>query len=115
MNADIEKLANAMGLSQYQTNVLKSNSAAYDIARLVKRGSVLCAPRNSHSIFNFLCRVFSGRAVDLIGKNKMLVCNQRGIKFFAHGFYSVPVGPYKYYANENGDVVARNSVVGRRK
>ncbi len=114
MVADIDKLAIAMGLSQYQKNVLKSNMAAYNFGRLVKRGTVLCAPRAVHSLRMFLCRVFSGQAVDLIGKNKMLVCNQRGVKFLAHGFYRVTVGPYTYYADENGDIVARDSVIQQK-
>lgn len=115
MNADIEKLATVMGLSQYQKNILKSNSAAYDISHLVKRGDVLYAPRVTHSFIQSFCDLFIGRSADLIGKNKMLVCNRRGVQFFARGFYSVAVGRYKYYADENGDIISRRAFMQRTR
>lgn len=107
MNIEIDKLASVMGLTQYQTNVLKARPDVYNIRRLVKRGSVLYAPRSIHGVVGFVRRMFYGRPADLIGRDKMLVCNQCGIRFFAHGFYSVPIGPFRYYANDNGDIVAR--------
>ena len=109
--ADIDKLATSMGLSSYQKNVLKSNKDAYKLNQLIKHGCVLYAPRATHSISNFVRRILFGRPVDLIGKNKMLVRNQCGIQFFSHGFYSVPIGRFKYYADENGDIVARKNVL----
>ena len=46
MNSDIDKLADVLGLSTYQRNVLKSNPDIYNLSRLIKRGSALYAPRN---------------------------------------------------------------------
>ncbi len=111
VNADIDKLATVMGLSAYQKNVLKSNQDAYKLNRLIKHGCVLYAPRTTHSMSCFIRRILFGRPADLIGTNKMLVRNQRGIHLFSHGFYSVPVGPFKYYADENGDIVARRNAL----
>ena len=55
------------------------------------------------------------QGISLIGKNKMLVCNRRGVQFFARGFYSVAVGRYKYYADENGDIISRRAFMQRTR
>lgn len=111
MNSDIDKLADVLGLSTYQRNVLKSNPDIYNLSRLIKRGSALYAPRNisSYKFINFLFGVFFGNHADLIGKNKMLVRNTRGIEFRARGFYSAPVGrQYRYYADDCGNIITRD-------
>lgn len=86
MNIEIDKLASVMGLTQYQTNVLKARPDVYNIRRLVKRGSVLYAPRSIHGVVGFVRRMFYGRPADLIGRDKMLVCNQCGIRFLHMDF-----------------------------
>lgn len=110
MKSDIDKLANMMGLSEYQKNVLKSRPDAYNLSRLERRGNVLYAPRvTSCGLCGFFNLIFCGRVVDLIGKNKMLVRRMRGIKFFAGGFYSVPVGRgCRYYADDCGNIITRD-------
>ena len=114
INQDIDKLAVALGLSAYQKNVLKSNPGAYKLSGLVKRGGALYAPRiaSSHVLLNFIYRLLYGRSADLIGYDKMLVHNQYGIKLFLGGFYSAPIGRFKYYADDKGNIVARNCVRG---
>lgn len=109
MNPEIDKLARALNLSVYQENVLKSNPDAYKLSGLIKRGAVLYAPRvaTSHVFLNFLGRIFYGRSADLIGENKMLVRRGRGIDFRAHGFYSAPIGQYRYYADGDGNIITR--------
>lgn len=110
MNSDIDKLADVLGLSAYQRNVLKSNPDAYNLSGLIKRGSALYAPRNatSHKLLNFLSVIFFGRSADLIGKNKMLVRNTRGIEFRTGGFFSAPIGrQYRYYADDCGNIITR--------
>ena len=109
MNCDIDKLATILGLSQYQKSVLMANRDAYNMSRLVKRGCALYAPRAaSRNIFDFVRCIFCGRRADLIGRDKMLVRNTRGIDFRARGFYSAPVGRYRYYADDAGNIIARD-------
>ncbi len=112
MNSEIDKLADILGLSTYQRNVLKSNPDVYKLSGLIKRGSALYAPRNmtSNKVLNFLYVLFFGKAADLIGCDKMLVRNTRGIEFCSGGFYSAPIGrKYRYYADDNGNIITRES------
>ena len=111
MDSDIDKLAILMGLTAYQKNVLKSHPDIYRLSGLIKRGNALYAPRNatSHKILNFLYILFLGKSADLIGSNKMLVRDTRGIEFCAGGFYSAPIGRrYRYYADDNGNIITRD-------
>ncbi len=107
MNGDIDLLAEKIGLTSYQANVLKSNRGAYKLSRVVKRGCALYAPRvlSSYKLIDFIMGAVFGRPVDLIGKNKMLVRRGRGIIFGARGCYSAPVGRYRYYADDNGNII----------
>ncbi len=109
-HADIEKLAQIMGLSQYQADVLKNNNGKYDLSGLVKRGGVLYAPHQmrTKSIFEIARRALTGKSADLIGPKKMLLQGQRKIKFYAGGFHCVSVGRFKYYADQDGHAVPRN-------
>lgn len=112
MNSDIDKLADVLGLSLYQRNVLKSHPDVYKLSGLIKRGSALYAPRvtTSNKVLNFLHILFFGNSADLIGENKMLVRNTRGIQFCAGGFYSAPIGRrYRYYADDNGNIITRET------
>lgn len=114
MKSDIDKLADILGLSAYQRNVLKSHPDVYNLSGLIKRGNALYAPRNatSHRLLNFLSILFLGRPADLIGKNKMLVRNSRGIEFCAGGFYSAPIGhQYRYYADDCGNIITRENFI----
>ncbi len=114
MNSDIDKLANLLGLSSYQRNVLKANPDIYKLSGLIKRGRALYAPRNitSHKILNFLYVLFLGKSADLIGKDKMLVRDSRGIEFCAGGFYSAPIGRrYRYYADDDGNIITRETFI----
>lgn len=108
--ADVEKLAKAMGLSQYQQDVLMSNQDKYDMAGLVKRGEVLYAPHllKTKSIFEIARRALTGDSADLIGQDKMLLRGQRKIKFYAGGFHCVSLGQFKYYADKDGHAVSRD-------
>lgn len=108
--ADVEKLAKAMGLSQYQQDVLMSNQDKYDMTGLVKRGGVLYAPHlvKTKSIFEIARRALTGDSADLIGQDKMLLRGQRKIKFYAGGFHCVSVGQFKYYADKDGHAVSRD-------
>ncbi len=109
MNPEIDKLAQVLKLSAYQKNVLKSHPEVYKFSGLVKRGCVLYAPRvaKSHVVLEFFLRMVYGRSADLIGEDKMLVRRTRGIDFRAHGFYSAPIGQYRYYADEHGNIIPR--------
>ncbi len=114
MNSDIDKLATIMGLSNYQKNVLKSHPGVYKLSGLIKRGKALYAPRyvTSNKILNFLHILFCGKTADLIGNDKMLVRNSRGIEFYAKGFYSAPIGRrYRYYADDSGNIITRDCFI----
>lgn len=109
-SADIDKLAQIMGLSQYQTDVLKNNTDKYDFSGLVKRGGVLYAPHQlrTKSIFEIARRALTGKSADLIGPEKMLLQGRRKIKFYAGGFHCVSIGQFKYYADKDGHAVPRD-------
>ena len=111
MKCNIDTLAHMLNLTDYQANVLKSRPDVYKLSGLVKRGHALYAPRvSSFSFLDILGCIFLGRRADLIGGDKMLVQNTRGIEFFADGFYSAPIGKYRYYADDNGNIVTRDKV-----
>lgn len=108
--ADVDKLAQVMGLSQYQIEVLKNNADKYDFSGLVKRGGVLYAPHQmrTKSVFEIARRALTGKSVDLIGPEKMLLQGRRRIKFYAGGFHCVSIGQFKYYADKDGRAVPRD-------
>ncbi len=108
--ADVDKLAQVMGLSQYQIDVLKNNADKYDFSGLVKRGGVLYAPHQmrTKSVFEIARRALTGKSVDLIGPEKMLLQGRRRIKFYAGGFHCVSIGQFKYYADKDGRAVPRD-------
>ncbi len=111
--ADVEILAKNLGLSPYQQDILISNQDKYDMSGLVKRGGVLYAPHllRTKSIFEIARRALTGASADLIGQDRMLLCGQRKIKFYAGGFHCVSVGKFKYYADKDGNAVPRQVVM----
>mgnify|MGYP004460721609 CR=1 FL=1 len=113
MQADIDKLITTLNLTEYQARVLRARHRQYDMTGLVKRGGVLYAPRNSsdgNGIIPRIRRALFGRRADLIGRNKMLLCATRRIKFMADGFHCVRIGQYQYWADKNGQSVSSEYV-----
>ncbi len=103
----LEYLSQTLGLSPYQENHLRLNQHKYNMGRLVKRGGVLYAPHAGRGFIRGIGRVLFGCPADLIGKNKTLLKNQRGIKFCADGYHCVRIGRFTYYADPNGQAVSR--------
>ncbi len=107
---NIDALARNMGLTPYQTRVLKDNYDQYDMRRLVKRGRALYVPRRATG--SMLTRAFSrmrGVRGDLIGMQKTLVRHRRGIKLYGGGMYSVNIGRRKLYGDDRGGAFSRNA------
>ncbi len=105
----IDALANNLNLTPYQRQVLKSNRDEYDMTGLVMRGGALYAPRRrKKGMFSRARDMLSGRSADLIGRNKTLLCDVRGIRFYAGGYYSVPVNNDVFYADATGRIISRD-------
>lgn len=104
----IDALAQNLNLTPYQRQVLENNYQHYDVTGLVMRGGALYAPRRRVGAFARAREVLSGRSADLIGRNKTLLQNVRGIKFYARGYYSVTTGDSVFYADADGRVISRD-------
>ncbi|MDR0741827.1 MAG: hypothetical protein LBF28_03570 [Rickettsiales bacterium] len=107
----VEMLAQHLRLTPYQTYVLGNNSSKYDFSRLVKRGSVLYAPYlcdDKHSAIDYCSRLLFGPRADLIGADKMLIRDRRGIKIYSTGFHSAHRLGVRYYADPTGNRIERD-------
>lgn len=109
--SQIGKLAERLRLSPYQAYVLENNCHKYDLSRLVKRGGILYAPYLSNGANRFrdvLSRICFGPRADLVGMERILVADQRGVKLYAMGFYSAHKRGMKYYADASGNRINRH-------
>ncbi len=107
MYENIDKLADVLGLSEYQRDVLNAGRATYNLGRLQKRGGVLYAPHRAVGFVAAMARVLRGARADLIGRDKMLLRARRGIRFCADGYHCVRAGRFTYYADASGQAVSR--------
>ena len=87
MHENINKIAQLLNLTMYQSNRLKRNCERYNMSGLQKRGGVLYAPYVVHGFWVRLGTVVFGGRADLIGPDKVLLRAQRGIKFCANGYH----------------------------
>ncbi|MDR1337672.1 MAG: hypothetical protein LBJ73_01430 [Rickettsiales bacterium] len=104
-------LSQHLRLTPYQTYVLENNGMKYDLSRLVKRGDILYAPYlcdDRRGVTEFCARILFGRRADLIGTDRMLVRDRRGIKIYSAGFHSAYKMGVKYYADPMGNRIERN-------
>ncbi len=85
MHSQMEKIADAMGASEYQKSVLCENAEKYNPHGLIKRGGILYAPHNSNGFIDGIMRLLYGPRADLIGCDHMVVQNRRRIRFGAGG------------------------------
>jgi hypothetical protein len=79
----LERISRAMSLTPYQLYMLEINSDKYNLHRLVKCGDVLYAPyrcQMSNGILDCMKKIFIGPRADLIGTDRLLAFNKRGIK-----------------------------------
>lgn len=111
MSISIEKLSEYLNLTPYQTYMVEKNSHKYDLDRLVKRGTVLYAPykcKLAHGFRDHIEKLIWGPRADLIGADRLLVQDKRGIRVFASGFYrSEDSFGHKYYADFSGHRIRR--------
>ncbi len=110
---DIEKLSYYLNLTEFQSDMLRRGADKYDISRLVVRGGVLYAPHRVCALFERARCCVMGRMADLIGKDRVLMQNRRGVRLYRDGYYQGRIGAYKYRGDKNGDMVAPD--VFRRK
>jgi hypothetical protein len=81
-NEKLERISRAMSLTPYQLYMLEINADKYDLHRLIKCGDVLYAPykcERGHGFFEWIKKIFRGPRADLIGPDRLLVFNKRGI------------------------------------
>ncbi len=86
----LEQISRTMCLTSYQLYILEMNIDKYDFRRLVKYGDFLYAPYKVHFSSNFkdaIKEIIFGRRADLIGPDRLLVFNKRGIKIRRDGSY----------------------------
>lgn len=104
----IDDLANVLQLTPFQAGVLKSKYDMYCVGRMQKRGGNLFVPYKAKNIWDKFVNVICGCPGDLVGTDKMLVECQRHIGLTANGYHCVKVGMYKYWADNDGNVVSRD-------
>lgn len=86
----LEQISRSMNLTSYQLYILEMNIDKYDFHRLIKHGDFLYAPYKIHFSRNFkdaIKEIIFGRRADLIGPDRLLVFNKRGIKMRSDGSY----------------------------
>jgi hypothetical protein len=79
-----------MKLTPYQMYMLEQNAHKYNLPKIVKQGSVIYAPHKCPSPGSFrdgIKRLVLGEQADLIGPDRMLLMNKRGIKLYKDGSY----------------------------
>lgn len=79
----LERISRAMCLTPYQLYMLEINADKYNLRRLVKCGNLLYAPYKNeicHGFISGIKKIFLGSNADLIGPDRLLVFNKRGIK-----------------------------------
>ncbi len=114
MHDNINKIAQLLNLTMYQSNRLKCNWERYDMTGLQKRGGVLYAPYVVNGLVGRIWAMVIGKRADLIGPDRILLRAQRGIKFCANGYHCVRVGRYVYYANACGQIISRDEFMDNK-
>jgi hypothetical protein len=90
-NRQIDMLAQHLRLTPYQAYILEKNNTKYDFSRLVKRGGILYAPYrcdDRRGFAEYCARMLFGPRADLIGADRILVSDRRGIRIYPTGFDS---------------------------
>ena len=102
----MDKLINKLRLNSFQQKALFGNPEKYDLNGLVRKGVLVYAPlanQGSGCLAGKLSRFFHGPKADLIGEDKILVSEQRGIKLYRTGFYRArDKDGRRYYADSTG-------------
>jgi hypothetical protein len=112
MAAHIKDIVDILRLTPYQSYILSENSGIYDMYGIVKRGGVIWIPRKcrlSKDFIDHIGKVFRGPRADLIGPDRVLVYNQRGIKLYPSGIFKAydELG-HHYYADHLGHRLSRS-------
>jgi hypothetical protein len=87
-----ERIAQSMFLTPYQFYILEQNGYKYDLARIRKKGNILYAPykcKLAHNFRDAVAKMLYGARADLIGPDRILVLDRRGIKIHNDGTYTV--------------------------
>jgi hypothetical protein len=105
-NNRVSVLCDQLRLSPYQSYILQNNSKKYDLGRLIKRGGVLYAPY-ARIDTNIFARILFGPRADLIGADRLLIHDRRGVKIYPTGFFSAYENGIRYFADANGNRVGK--------
>jgi hypothetical protein len=112
MHTRIENIANRLRLSPYQSYILLLHGHKYRLDSLMKRGDVLYAPHHcnlSRDTRDFFEKVLLGPRVDLIGSDRILVADQRGVKLYDTGFFrATDREGRQYYADHHGQRITKS-------
>lgn len=79
----LERISRTMCLSPYQLYILQINIHKYNLRRLVKCGNALYAPYKCQitcGLVDCMKKIIFGSRGDLIGPDRLLAFNKRGIK-----------------------------------
>ena len=113
--ARIGMIIELLHLTPYQAYMLEQHGHKYDLDRVHKKGQIMCAPYKSNSCYGLRdCyhRVFHGPRVDLIGADRVLVCDQRGVKLYSGGLYHARDDQGDiYYADHMGNKLSKMEFV----
>jgi len=110
----IADLSQRLNLTYYQVCVLEHNFYKYDMGGLVKKGGILYAPYQNDEpsgFYDLFVKIIRGRRADLIGADRILIYNQRGIHVYTEGCCLVRRNGKKYHLNAFGDpICCRNFI-----
>ena len=108
----IESISERMRLSPYQSQILLTYKYKYNLDGLRKRGDALFAPHHcngARGTTDLLKRFWSGPRADLIGSDRMLAVDQRGIKLYDCGTYRASDdNGNPYYADMRGQPISKS-------
>ena len=106
---EVERLIDLMRLSPYQAHIIRNFYYKYDLSGLKKTGPVVLAPYRSETcsgLRDSIGRLVMGRRADLIGSDRILAQNQRGIKVYPGGFFKASMSGRRCYADPHGNVIS---------
>jgi len=107
-------LSQKLNLTSYQICVIEKNYYKYNLNRLVQQGGLLYAPYRCDYVGNLqdvISKLFCGQRADLIGQDRMLVINKRGIKVYNDGCFSACINGEKYQGDAFGNPIEKSNCI----
>ena len=97
-------LCRNLGLTPYQTDTIANNRAKYHTEKMVKRNGIVMIPyrADARDWREFCARVLFGPRADLLGADRPLAIDRRGIRSHHDGFAVPHLGGVNQFKNPFG-------------